>query len=263
MTDSGGPLATLSRTGAVVVRAQRRFRAQRRRRPRGKAGGSHWKRWTILGAVVAIVLVATGWFLVNSSLFALHYVTVEGTSRLTPTEVLSAAAVREGTSLVRLDPGVVAHRVERLPPVADAMVSRRWPHGLVIRVIERKPAGVVMTAGHAELLDATGVAFASVPSAPPGLITVDVSAPVPGAGDAAARSAMRVLTELPSQVRARASSIRARSVDNVTLKLTDGTTVIWGSASDGTTKAAVLRTLMRRSAQVYDVSTPSVAVTRG
>lgn len=257
MTDSGGPLATLSRTGAVVVRAQRRFRARR------KAGGSHWRRWTLLVVVAAIAVGATGWFLVNSSLFALHYVTVEGTSRLTPAEVLNAAAVREGTSLVRLDPAAVARRVERLPPVADAVVSRRWPHGLLIHVIERKPAAVVTTAGRVELLDATGVPFASVASAPPGLVKVDVSAPVPGAGDAAARTAMRVLTELPSQVRARVSLVTARSVDNVAVKLTDGTTVIWGSAADGTTKAAVLRTLMRRSAQVYDVSTPSVAVTRG
>ena len=258
MTESGGPLATLSRTGAAVVRAQRRFRARRR-----AGGDSHWRRWVILAVVLAVVLVATGWILANSSLFALRYVTVEGTSRLTPTEVLSAASVREGTSLVRLDPGAVAHRVERLPQVADAVVSRRWPHGLLIHVIERKPAAVVTSAGRVELLDATGVAFASVASPPHGLVKVNLSAPVPGAGDAAARTAMRVLGELPAHVRAHVASVTARSVDFVSVRLTDGTTVVWGSAADGATKAAVLQTLMRRSARVYDVSTPSVAVTRG
>ena len=240
-----------------------RFRLWHRVRLSEGTGGSRWRRWALLGVVVGIALGATGWFLVNSSLFALHYVTVQGTSRLTPTEVLNAASVREGTSLVRLNPGAVAHRVEQLPQVADAVVSRRWPHGLLIHVIERKPAAFVMSAGRAELIDVTGVAFASVGSAPPGLVKVEVSAPVPGPGAAAASTAMRVLTELPSQVRARVSSVSARSVDNVTVKLTDGTTVIWGSAADATTKAAVLQTLMRRSAQVYDVSTPSVAVTRG
>ena len=210
-----------------------------------------------------IVLGVTAWFLVNSSVFALRYVTVEGTSRLTPTEVLSAAAVREGTSLVRLDPGAVAHRVERLPQVADAVVNRRWPHGLLITVVERKPAAVVMTPGRVELLDATGVAFASVATPPHGLVRLTLSAPVPGAGDVAARSAMRVLDQLPTHVRARVSSVTARSADDVSVTLADGTIVIWGSAADGTTKASVLRTLMHRSAHVYDVSTPTVAVTRG
>jgi cell division protein FtsQ len=242
---------------ALVVWAQRRFKARRRATSR---------RWRIriavaVGAVAA--LAVTGWFLASSSLFALHYVTVEGTSRLTPHEVLSAAGVREGTSLVSLDPGAVADRVERLTPVAAAHVTRRWPHGLVIHVVERRPAGVVVSDGAVELLDASGVAFASAPAAPHDLVTVEVPGRVPGPGEAAARAAMRVLAELPRGVRAQVTTVTARSVNAVSVHLTDGRRVIWGSAGDATTKAAVLRTLMRRDAQVYDVSTPSVAVTRG
>jgi cell division protein FtsQ len=257
---SGRRLTARPATGAaaVLVRAARRFRIRRR-----TGAAPRWRRWGILATVVAVALGTTGWFVADSSLFALRYVTVQGTSRLTPGEVLSAAAVRDGSSLVRLDPGVVARRVERLAPVADAVVSRRWPHGLVIHVTERRPAAVVVTGGRAELLDNTGVAFASVATAPSRLVTVHVSGPVPGAGDPAARTAMHVLAELPARIRARVSSLTARSVDNVSVKLADGTTVIWGSAADASTKSAVLRTLMRRSAKVYDVSTPAVAVTRG
>jgi cell division septal protein FtsQ len=250
-------VSALSRTGAVVVSAQRRFRAHRR------AGSRRWLTRALVAAGVLAAVVTTGFILANSSLFAVHFVTVEGTSRLAPAEVLKAAAVREGTSLVRVDPGAVARRVERLAPVASAQVTRNWPHGLVIRVVERRPAGVVVSAGHAELLDATGVAFAMVPTAPHGLVTVDVPAPVPGPGEAAARTAMRVLAQLPKGVRGHVASVNARSVEAVSVRLADGSTVVWGSASNGATKAAVLRTLMRRQAQVYDVSTPSVAVTRG
>jgi cell division protein FtsQ len=241
----------------VVVRAQRRFRARRH------AGSRRWLTRALIVAVALGAVVITGFFLARSSLVALHFVTVEGTSRLTPAEVLNAASVREGTSLVRLDPGAVARRVEQLAPVADAQVTRDWPHGLVIRVVERRPAGVVVSDGHVELLDATGVAFATVSTAPHGLVTVEVPDPVPGAGEAAARTAMRVLAQLPKGVRAHVASINARSVDAVSVRLANGSTVVWGSASDAMRKAAVLRTLMRRPAQVYDVSTPSVAVTRG
>lgn len=250
-------MSALSRTGAVVVRAQRRFRA----RPHGGAG--RWRLRLAAALLVVIGIGATGWFVANSSLVALHYVTVEGTSRLTPAEVLTAAKVRQGTSLVRLDPGAVARRVQRLRPVARALVSRHWPHGLVIRVVERKPAAVVDDDGRVELLDRTGVAFASAASAPPGLVRVDVAAPVPGAGDPAARAAMRVLAQLPAHVRAAAKTVTATSPLAVSVRLADGRTVIWGSASDGATKSAVLRTLMHRSARVYDVSVPTVAVTRG
>ncbi len=242
---------------ALVVWAQRRFKARRR------AASRRWLTRAAIAAVALVVIVVTGFFLANSSLFALHYVTVEGTSRLTAAEVLNAAAVREGTSLVRLNPGSVAQRVERLAPVASAAVTRKWPHGLVIRVTERKPAGMVVGGGRVELLDATGVAFASVAKAPHGLVTVNVPDPVPGPGDAVARTAMRVLAQLPAGVRRHVTSVTARSLDAVSLRLADGRTVVWGSASDGATKAAVLRTLMRRPARVYDVSTPSVAVTRG
>ena len=250
-------MGALSRTGAVVVRAQRRFKARRR------ADSRRWLIRMLIAVVVITGLGLTGWFLANSSLFALRYVTVEGTSRLTPTEVLNAAAVRDGASLVRLDPGAVARRVEQLSPVADASVSRRWPHGLVIKVTERTAVGAVVSGAGVELLDASGVAFAFVPSAPRGLVTVNVSAPVPGSGEPAAQTAMRVLAELPIRVRRQVTSLAARSINAVSVRLSDGRTVIWGSAEQATTKAAVLRTLMRRSAQVYDVSTPSVAVTRG
>ena len=242
---------------ALVVWAQRRFKARRR------AASRRWATRAAVAGVAVAAVVITGFFLANSSLFALRYVTVEGTSRLTPAEVLNAAAVREGTSLVRLNPGAVARRVERLAPVADAQVSRKWPHGLVIHVVERKAAGVVVSDGQVELLDATGVAFASVPSAPHGLVTVNVPDPVPGPGDVVARTAMRVLAQLPAGVRTHVTTVTARSIDAVSLRLADGRTVVWGSAADGATKAAVLRTLMRRHAQVYDVSTPTVAVTRG
>jgi cell division protein FtsQ len=242
---------------ALVVWAQRRFQA------RGRATSRRWRTRIVVAVVAVAALAITGWFLASSSLFSLRYVTVEGTSRLTPHEVLSAAGVREGSSLVSLDPGAIAKRVERLTPVAVAHVSRNWPHGLVIHVVERRAAGVVVSGDAVELLDASGVAFASAPSVPHGLVTVDVPDPVPGPGEAAARTAMRVLAQLPAGVRAHVTSISARSVNAVSVHLTDGRTVIWGSAAEGDTKAAVLRTLMRRHAQVYDVSTPTVAVTRG
>ncbi len=126
-------------------------------------------------------------------------------------QILTAAHVKSGESLIRIDPGTIERRVEALPAVASATVSRSWPHRVVIRVVERRPLAVVVAGSGPTLLDAEGVPFAQVATAPRGLTPVIVGAPVPGAGDADARAAMRVLTALPPSVRRAVTRVHAPS----------------------------------------------------
>jgi cell division protein FtsQ len=219
------------------------------------------RRAVVVVAVVGLLALG-GWLLANSSVVALRYVTVEGTSRLTVVQVLAAADVREGSSLVRLDTTAIARRVDTLAPVERAVVTRKWPHGLVIRVTERTAAAVAIGPGGAVLLDSTGVAFAPVASPPAGMLHVEVDAALPGAAADAARAGMRVLAELPARLRRSVEIVQAPSPDAITIHLRDGRIVVWGSPEESSRKAAVLRVLLRTSARVYDVSTPSVAVTR-
>ena len=240
---------------SVVVNAQRRFHGRRRRVPA----------MALVAGLTVVALAVGGWFTINSSLFDVRAVTVEGTSRLTPAQVLAAARVTGGGSLFLLDASSIEQRVRRLPPVASVSVTRHWPHDVVIRVVERQPAAVVVGPGEAMLLDATGVPFAPAASAQDGgkgLVEVQVDAPVPGAGERDARAAMQVLGQLPDPLRARVARLEAPSPSQVRMQLRDGRTVVWGSPTDNATKLAVLRTLLRRDARFYDVSTPDVVVTR-
>ncbi|MDQ1705024.1 MAG: cell division protein FtsQ [Frankiaceae bacterium] len=222
------------------------------------------RRFRPLIVVAALVgtVVGLGWVALHSSLFAVRTVTVEGTSRLSAGQVLAVARVVRGGSLFGLDPTAVERRVARLPAVAHVEVRRRWPHGVNIRVVERTAVGAVASAGEFVLLDATGVAFDHAQVAPPGLVTVQLGAAVPGPGDSDARAAMQVLGSLPLGVRHRVLAVHAPSPLEVSLDLRDGRSVLWGSAAQSATKAAVLQTLLHRRAQVYDVSTPSIVVTR-
>lgn len=239
-------------TSSRVVDAGRLFRARARHR------------WRRIAAVLLVVLALCGaatWVVLGSSMFALRTVTVDGAARVTVQQVLAKAALPTGRSLLLVDPAAVAQRVERLPAVARAQVTRHWPHTLVIDVTERRPAGVVVGAGSATLLDAHGVAFASDSSPPAGLVRVEVPGAVPGPGAAAAQAAMRVVSALPRSIRHRVEQVQASSPDDVALVLTGDTTVTWGSATDNSAKAKVLRVLLRRRAHHYDVSVPGVAVT--
>jgi cell division protein FtsQ len=208
-----------------------------------------------------VAVTAAVWAVWASPLFAVRSITVEGTSRLSTAQVRAAAGVRLGTPLARVDPGTVARRVDSLRAVASTHVVRRWPHGLVIDVRERRPVAVLEpTAGPAELLDRTGFAFSDVVVPPRGLVPVRVRS----GGLAAARAGVEVFMSWSPGLRRRVVAVTAAGPDDIVVTLPRGRTVVWGSAADGARKLAVLQLLLRHQPHVttYDVSSPGVAVTR-
>ena len=243
-------------TGRVVI-ADRRFRSLRRARQRRA-----WRPVVVIAIVVTIV-GAVVWAALASPLARVTKVPVNGTSRLTAAEVVAAAEVRMGSSLLTVPIDAIERRVAAIPAVARVRVERSWPHTVVIAVTERVPVAVAVGAGAEELLDRTGVAFAVIGATPPGLAVIEVSQPVPGAGGAAAQAAVRIWTGLPRSLRAQVVRIDAASPDGVSLRLTAGRTVVWGSADQMQAKVVALMALLTQHATVYDVSTPTVAVTRG
>ena len=61
--------------------------------------------------------------------------------------------------------------------------------------------------------------------------------------------------------RSSVTSVTVPSPDQVTLILSSGVTVLWGSADDAAAKARELAILMQTHARSYDVSSPATAVT--
>jgi cell division protein FtsQ len=220
-----------------------------------------------LGLVVTAVAVAA-WVVWGSPLLAVSSVRVDGATSLTADQVRSAAGVEDGTPLLRVDVDAAAARVGRLPQVAAVQVTRGWPQTVVITVQERVPVAVVEQAGTRSLVDAGGVLFDTVTGAPPaGVVPLDVAAP--GPDDPATRAGLAALVELPGDVRAQVASVAAVSGTDVTLTLTDGTTVLWGTAEDSAEKADVLVALLGQLASgglepatTIDVSAPSAVVLR-
>lgn len=251
------PTSTPTRRAAVLP-AQERL-AERASAERS-AGRRTWLRRVAFGLVLLTASAALGWVLLVSSLLAVEQVTVAGTSRLTPEQVVAAAAVRDGVPLARLDAVAVEQRVRALPPVADVEVIRSWPSTLHLEVVERQAVAAHAGTEGVRLLDATGVAFAPVPQVPPGMVRIEVDTPL--AGDPATTAALAVATALPPDLRELVESVAADPGMAVELRLTDGRTVVWGSTDDAVTKAAAVRALLPMEGTVFDVSAPGVAVRR-
>src|SRR5689334_2533982 len=110
-------------TVAIVDRKftrRRRFQRLRRFRP-------------LLAVLLALVLVVTGiWLIFFSSVLAVRGVSVSGNTTIPTARIVAVAQAPIGRPLARADLGAIQARVEALPAVASASVSRSWPHTIHI-----------------------------------------------------------------------------------------------------------------------------------
>jgi len=244
-----------------VAAARARFS---RRRWRGRLG-----RLKLPLLVAAGVLGAGGgaWLVLGSDVLDVDDVAVRGTRMLDPGEVELTAAVPTGAPLARVDLDAIASRVEDLPAVAEAEVSRDWPGTVQVVVVERTAVAVVDDGGSYRGLDAEGVLFRSYPSVPDGLPLVqsddlDQASSGESRTDALHEVAL-VVESLPGSIAQRVDHVELASLDSIALVLRDGSRVRWGSAEESGLKAEVLTALMDVPAETYDVSVPGLPTTSG
>ena len=223
-----------------------------------RRGPSPW-RTAFFGLAAAGLIAVVAWVLLGSRLLVVRSVGVTGTHLVPASQVLAAADVPKGLPLMRVNTGAVASRVELIPQVQTATVSRAWPDRLVITVVERKAALAVPAGSGYDLVDPTGVILRNVASRPTGIPRFVPVGALPG--NPGLRAAASVMRGLPPWVARRVKSVTAPTMDAVTLYLTGGVTVDWGSTGLTAQKERVLVILMRTHAHYYDVSAPGTAVT--
>jgi cell division protein FtsQ len=241
--------------------------------PRDPADGRPRQRPSAAGRtialVTALVLVAGGIMLWFTPLLGLRSVEVQsaGTAAVTAAvvgEVQAAVGVPDGTPLARIGLDGVRDRVLAVDAVASATVERQWPHTLVVTVSERVAVATVQANGRWWLLDATGTPFGELTARPDGLMPVQLARP--GRGDRATLAALGVLASLSPEVRGRVAGISAATAYDVTLFLSGGGSVIWGSDGDAAAKnaavPAMLQTVGGAAGRILDVSDPTLVTVR-
>jgi cell division protein FtsQ len=234
--------------------------------PDGRAGRPRARRrWRVVLAVLALAGLVAGaaWALLGSRLLAVRLVIITGTHLVTKAEVLQVAGVRFGTPLIRVNTSQIAARVVTIRQVQSVQVRTSWPDRVIIEVRERTPALAVSAPGGGfDLVDRDGVTVlwaAHRPSRLPLYLTAAAGPSLRGNPDVAA--AATVMAELPARLARSVSSITAPTPDQVTLQLSNGVTILWGSAEDGPAKAEELSLLLRTHARYYDVSAPGTVMT--
>jgi cell division protein FtsQ len=206
--------------------------------------------------IAGLVLLALGvvWLVWFSSVLQVREVRVVGIEGARAQEAQTIAAVPLGIPLARLDAASAEERLRAVPWVASAEVRRGWPSEVVIAVTGREAVAAVADDSGQQAIDDQGVVFTPTEPLPKRLPRIR-------AEGAALTAAVAVLQSLPPDLRDRVVSLSATTRDDVDLILRSGDEVRWGSADQAEMKAEVLRVLLKRKADMYDVSAPELPTT--
>ncbi|MGW2636220.1 cell division protein FtsQ/DivIB [Streptomyces sp. NPDC001348] len=223
----------------------------------------------VLAAAFVLLVAGVVWALYGSKWLRVDHVSVQGTVVLTPAQVQEAARVPVGKPLISVDTDAIAARLRRkLPRIDEVEVVRSWPHGIGLKVTERVPVLLIGKGGRFVEVDKEGVRFATVSQAPKGVPALELDPPRSGSATASlrrfgedrlVREAVDVAGDIPANVARETRAVKVRSYDDISLELSGGRTVEWGSGENGRAKARTLNALMKAAPRAghFDVSVPT------
>lgn len=260
LDDSGTDAVDRPTSSMDVWRAARARRKALRAEIRRFTQRSRRRRIIWLSAIGAVVLLVGGSAAAAySPLFAVERITVVGASTLDPAAVEGALSGQIGTPLALVDASEVKAALLTFPLIETYSLEAKPPHDLTVRIVERTPVGVIRSDAGYTLVDAAGVALSTTSDQPAGQPLLEIDG---GTDSDAFESAGLVIRSLPADVRAGLTGVRASTRDDVTLTVSSGLIVVWGSSENSPLKSEALAKALiaKPDASSIDVTSPHAVV---
>ncbi|MBF6439177.1 cell division protein FtsQ/DivIB [Nocardia cyriacigeorgica] len=222
-------------------------------------GARGWRRirlWGLPAVCLLITVIVVAWF---TPLLSVRTVQIQGLSAVPEEQVRELLEIPDGQSMLRIDTAAMAARVASIPKVSTVRVQRSFPSTVRVTITERAPVLFYTSERGAHLLDAESVEYAIEP---PPIGVPELTADHPGSADPGTRAAVAVVTALPPALRVQVGEVAVRSISDISLRLRDGRTVLWGGADDAERKVAVVGPLLTRPGTVFDVSSPDLVTVK-
>ncbi len=213
----------------------------------------------VIGVLLLALLGAIGWVIGWSSLLVAERVEIAGTASLAPEHVAAAAKVPLGRPLARIDTTAIESDVMVLAQVKSAKVTRKFPHTLVITIVERTPVVALSSPSGIVLVDETAYAYLRVAQVPAGIRTATLAT---APDEAVTRDVVALAQGLKGPLAEGQISISTR--DSVQLLLPNNRSVFLGSVEQLELKLKIAADLLAAPQQksVVDVSSPGHPVIR-
>lgn len=227
----------------------------RRRRPR-----TGW----IVGAAVVLLLAVFAVVLFLTPVFSVKAVVVKGERLSDEKSLASALQPLVGTPIARVNNRQVLEALKGQPAVQDVRLGVGPGGSVIVNVLEHREVAVLKDGEATYLVGDNGARLKRLGKEEKRELP-QVSLSVKDPDGKIFDTVVAALAEVPEDVLAQLQGASATSVDTVSFTLEGGRTVIWGDASQGALKAAVLRSLLGNKAEkakTIDVSTPDRPVTR-
>jgi cell division protein FtsQ len=206
--------------------------------------------------LAAVAAAAAYWVLFHTNYFLITGVTVKGATRVSQDAVLKRAHVTTGTPLAALKAGPGQADIGSLPQVKNVTIERLWPHTVLITITERVPVATAHYNGRYVEVDDQGVPASNATAAPAaGVVAIDGKPGTP-----AMQAAVEVIRALPSAWKL--AAVTADTMDSVTVTLTSGVRIVFGSGEAVGQKVSVATALMANKYRRIDVSAPDAPTVR-
>ncbi|MDQ2725473.1 MAG: FtsQ-type POTRA domain-containing protein, partial [Actinomycetota bacterium] len=189
-------------------------------------------------AASAVIVIAGGVGAAFSPLLAVRHVRVAFTAHVAAGQVLAVTGLGDHRPMVEVNAAAAVSRLDTLPWVASARVSRQWPSTVAVTIAERRPIAQVAVAGGVVDVDATGRVLTQPQAATAALPTL-MGAPAAGrpgtwlAGTSRLSrplgrvgASLVVASALPASVADRVATVTVDGHGMVTLALLPGSTTI-------------------------------------
>lgn len=199
-------------------------------------------------AVLCIVVGCLG--LTRSDFLDVDTISVMGWRNADRDAIVAASGIDLGVALTDVDTELAARRIEALVPwVAAARVTRSWPSGVRITVVERRAIAAVQSPDGMWLsIDASGHLLDSAVDARPGLKPIEGTAPGAKPGSVLDRAAARgvsVLAQMSPALLTRVAAVRFVEED-LEFVLQPNGTVAFGPPEQVQMKLLALETVLAR-----------------
>ena len=204
------------------------------------------RRLRLLLLIIAVLSLGVGgYFLSKSSLFDVDEIVIEGVSTELEGEVREAADINKGKPLLEVDSSSSSKRIEAIPWVGEARISRSWGGTITIRVSTREPVAAFLSEEGWVVVDIEGRVLDKEDELPYDLLPIEEEVGSLSIGEWAPEQVIPLIqvagtisTELTGDV----SSIKGGN--QIELLLFGGGKILFGDSSDIEEKALAAATIL-------------------